>query len=90
MKDETILIQINESRLREIISETISHSLDSAKSLDSDSCTILSSKGAAAFLNISLPTLHRWKTDGLIPFHQKGGRVFFIQSELIESVKQSK
>ena len=88
--NETLLIQIDEGRLRKIIANSIAESLKSVNLSNLDSNKILDAKSAAAFLNISLPTLHRWKSDGLIPYHQKGGRIFFVMSELIESVKSSK
>ena len=51
---------------------------------------VLNSKEAASVLNISLPTLHKWKKEGSVPFHRKGGRIYFVESELVECILNPK
>ena len=45
---------------------------------------------AIKILGVSKPTLHKWKTGGLIPFHRIGSRIRFKKSEVIEAVQSVK
>jgi predicted DNA-binding transcriptional regulator AlpA len=49
----------------------------------------LNRKQVAGMFEISLVTLHDWMNKGL-PFHKRGGRVYFVQSEVVEYVKAGK
>jgi hypothetical protein len=49
----------------------------------------LNRKQVAGMFEISLVTLHDWMNRGL-PFHKRGGRVYFVQSEAVEYVKAGK
>lgn len=87
MKHEQIIItQISKSELSDIIDKSVLSALIKRDRIVDNSNQILSAKQAAEFLDISLPTLHKWKRKGMIPFHQKGGRIFFKKSELIKSL----
>ena|ERR1700753_1442503 len=50
---------------------------------------LLNRKQIAAFLNISLVTLHKRMKKGL-PFHKNGGRVYFLRSEVVQYVLHRK
>jgi excisionase family DNA binding protein len=47
---------------------------------------LLSRKEIAAYLKISLVTLHDWMNKGL-PSIRQGGRVLFLKSEVLEAIK---
>jgi excisionase family DNA binding protein len=47
---------------------------------------LLSRKEIAAYLKISLVTLHDWMNKGL-PHIKKGARVLFLKSEVLEAIK---
>jgi predicted DNA-binding transcriptional regulator AlpA len=49
----------------------------------------LNRKQVASMFGISLVTLHDWMNKGL-PSHKQGGRVYFVQSEVIDYVKKGK
>jgi excisionase family DNA binding protein len=47
---------------------------------------LVSRKEIAAYLKISLVTLHDWMNKGL-PHIRHGGRILFLKSEVLEAVK---
>lgn len=47
---------------------------------------LLTRKEIAAYLKISLVTLHDWMNKGL-PFRKRGSRVLFLKSEVLEAIK---
>jgi excisionase family DNA binding protein len=47
---------------------------------------LVSRKEIAAYLHISLVTLHDWMNKGL-PYIKKGSRVLFLKSEVLEAIK---
>lgn len=49
----------------------------------------LSQRETAKFLRVSLPTLISWKKTRKIPFYQKGKKVLFKKSEVLEAMKNS-
>lgn len=48
---------------------------------------LLTRKEIAAYLHISLVTLHDWINKGLVPSIRKGGRILFLKSEVLEALK---
>lgn len=42
----------------------------------------------AEFLNCTVPTLHRYKKEGKIPFFQVGRTVFFDKAEVLEALRK--
>ena len=44
---------------------------------------------AAKFLNISLPTIIRWKKKGKIPYYQEGRTILFKKSELLSVLRKN-
>lgn len=52
--------------------------------------TFLTSKQAASLLNISLPTLRKYRKEGIIPAHQLGNRILYLKKEVMEAVISSK
>lgn len=47
-------------------------------------------KEAAAFFDITLPTLHKWTQDGKIKGQRIGSRIRFYQSDLEKALKTIK
>lgn len=39
-------------------------------------------------LKLSKVTIHKWKKQGLLPFHRISNRIFFKMTEVIESLKK--
>lgn len=42
---------------------------------------------AAEFLHLSKPTIYRLVSERIIPFHKQGGRLWFLEAELLDWVK---
>jgi excisionase family DNA binding protein len=42
---------------------------------------------AAEYLHLSKPTIYRLVSERTIPFHKQGGRLWFLEAELLEWVK---
>jgi hypothetical protein len=50
----------------------------------------LSRQALADKFGVTLPTLDKWKNDGLIPFKRMGRRVFFNEEDVFNAMKNSK
>ncbi len=46
----------------------------------------LTRKQAASYLNVTLPTLDRYKNEGRIPFYQTGRTIYFKKSKIDEAL----
>lgn len=44
-------------------------------------------KEVSALLGKSAVTIHKWKKEGLIPFHRISGKVYFYESEVLAALK---
>lgn len=87
--NNTVIISLTEERFKELIKQSLKEQLnDSNLNSLTESSPIMDSKEAAKFLKISLPTLHKWKMDGIIPFHKQGGRVLFIREHLAKCLSK--
>ncbi len=64
------------------------HPIIQSKQEGSVAETFLNRKQVADLLKISMTTLHDWMNRGL-PCHKQRGRVYFIQSEVVEYVKRN-
>jgi len=51
---------------------------------------LLTRKEIAEFLKISLVTLHDWMKKGLPNHKQRGGKVYFIRSEVLDYIMTNK
>lgn len=50
---------------------------------------LLTSKQSAKLLGVSLPTLHKWKTEGRLKFYRIATRVRFKRSEVLSALQTS-
>lgn len=86
---ETILIPVEseiKQWLKEAMNEYFTEVNSNPKMIRELQEPLVCRKEIALFLNISLVTLHDWMKRGL-PFHKQRGRVYFIQSEVLEHIK---
>lgn len=84
----------NENDFRRWISEAVQEGLEKAniKNAHADPSQeepLLTRKEIAGIFRISLVTLHDWMNRGL-PCHKQRGRVYFLRSEVMEHVKQTR
>jgi predicted site-specific integrase-resolvase len=47
---------------------------------------LLTREETRSFLRISLATLHRWTNEGLLKAYHLGGKVYYKQHEIIQSL----
>lgn len=88
--DNIILSPINLSQLQLMIQESVRLALNETMNLTKDDPTNgevsedarLTIPELASYLKCSLPTIHKYKKDGLIPFYRLGRKVYFKKSEI--------
>ena len=87
-----MLVELSTNEFKEIIATSLNNVIQRNETiLGREKEDIpLNAKQAADYLNISLPTLHKWKKEGSIPFHRKGGRIYFMRNELLISLSNPK
>jgi predicted DNA-binding transcriptional regulator AlpA len=86
---EMSIIIPGENEIKAWVKEAIKEYFDNAEPTDKKEWeTPVSRKEIAAFLEISLVTLHDWMKRGL-PSHKQRGRVYFIKSEVLEYIKMN-
>lgn len=81
-----MLVELTTPELKDLIENSMSKAIQKAKLVNQSVDEILNIKQAAALLGVSLPTLHKYKKKGIIPYHKNGGRVFFKKAELVNSI----
>jgi excisionase family DNA binding protein len=69
--------------IQETVQKTISQTLQK-KELEK----IYSKKEAAEYLNVSQPTIDRWKKQKRINYSKIGGKVTFTETDLIEALQK--
>jgi excisionase family DNA binding protein len=78
------------SWIRESFREELKEALIRLKEIpDPNQEPLLTRKEIGKYLRISLVTLTDWKKRGL-PCHQKGGRVLFLKSEVLNWLKDTR
>lgn len=75
--------------INEALKEFLKSSLLSSPTSSNNKEKLMNRKEIASLLRISLPTLTDWIKRGL-PSHKQRGRVYFIQSEVLEYIKENK
>ncbi len=81
--DDALLVTLNVSELKQIISECVSTELDNRQTQDTNQEEILlSRKETANYFGVSLVTLRKWVACGVIKQYKVGGKVFFKKNEM--------
>jgi predicted DNA-binding transcriptional regulator AlpA len=75
--------------IKEAMKEYFQYSLQKEKNLAQKEDDLLNRKEIAKFLRISLVTLNDWMKRGL-PSHKQRGRVYFMKSEVLDYIKETK
>lgn len=87
----TIPVKEFEERLEELFSSALlkfSHNLSTP--LKNEDEVLMKRIEVADLFNVSLPTIHSWMKNGIIPFHRIGGRTYFKKHEVIHAIKHVK
>jgi hypothetical protein len=86
------LLQISKGGLEPINErlERLENLITSFKGFTKEEKELLSRKETAQFFGISIVTLHSWVNKGTITPHKIEGRTFFLRSELMDVLLNSK
>lgn len=77
-----------ESTIKTIVSETIENAVAGITSTASAKPNeLITRKETADLLGVSLPTLHAWTKNGVIPAKRIGSRVRYEKSAVLEALK---
>lgn len=87
---ELVFISLPLEQFRELLKESIRQELQSITTVPSQEEKLLTREESKQLLGISLPTLHVYTKEGLIPAHRLGRRVLYKRSELVESLQKIK
>lgn len=86
------IILIEPEELKDLIKSSIAEAIQSLRLTEptehSTGNKLLSVTEAAKILDISISTLHAYKNSGAIPFHRIGRRIYFLESEILASLKK--
>jgi excisionase family DNA binding protein len=75
--------------IKEAVSECLGEYIQKSTKNEEHEDGLLSRKEIAKFLKVSLVTLTDWIKHGL-PSHKQRGRVYFMKSEVLDYIKESK
>lgn len=89
MNDQVILIPITVDQLLQSIREIVDEVVKEHREQELQARLLSASETVKLFKpTISKVTLHNWTTQGLIPIHRIGGRLFYKYSEVINAAKK--
>ena len=88
---ELTIIQVTKEELKELIRVSIIEALSKEQPTSrkvEPTEPLLKIEEVSDILKVSRVTIHKWKKSGRIPFHRISNRIFFKQSEILESLKK--
>jgi len=89
--DKTLLVTMTRGDLKELIEKTVKGVQETAlKASPSENILtekLLTRTETAKFLKVSLVTLDKWTTEGILPCHRIGFRKLYKENEILESLK---
>ena len=83
------IVLIDPEELRALISEELNN-IKPVITTSNEAEPPISQQEMCRFLNITEPTLIRWKRKGLIPFLQVGSRVLFQKGKVVAALERVK
>jgi len=51
---------------------------------------IMDEADAIFYLKVSKRCLSNWREQGVLPFHKLGGKIYYIQSEVLDAIKSGR
>lgn len=85
---EILLIQISKEELKSLINDSLNESIARITSTQlSPVNDLVKIEDVCQALKLSKVTIHKWKKQGLIPFHRISNRIFFKMTEVIDSLR---
>lgn len=86
--EKIYLLGLTRDDLKEIIATTFSERFQTIKTTATvDEKKPLSIEEAAEFIGQAKQTLYKATSEGTIPFHKQGGKLWFFRDELISWIK---
>jgi len=86
----TVLISLPIEDLQTVIIDCVNACLKYSKESPANSEPPITTKELISFLNITEPTLIRWRKRGKIPFLKIGSRVLYQKSAVIAAIENKK
>lgn len=90
---DLILTPVPLTELKLIIAESIRTAFAEGLSMSSPTNEVdplIRIADVCAILHVSKVTVHKWKSNGLIPFHRMGTKIYFKKSEVLAAVVKAK
>ena len=87
---EQLFTSIPLADLKDLITNCIKSEFENHKPEPPKDDSLITTNEVVKILGVSKPTLHKWKMEGLIPFHRIGTRIRFKKSEVVEAVQTVK
>ena len=82
------MIHQNKQDLFDVLNEwEASKKSEQKKDIKEPDEVYLSQSETAKFLRMSMPTIISWKKSGKIPFYQRGRKILFKKSEVLDAMK---
>lgn len=87
---EVMFIQVSLDELKQIIRESVNDAIKVNQTTEVERAedALIKIDVVAKILKVSKVTIHKWKKSGRIPFHRISNRIFFKESEIMESLKK--
>src|SRR6056297_23266 len=88
MNEQNYFIQISKPELQTIINNIVNSVLENQPETETKTDELITRQQAAEMIGVTLPTLHRYTQNGVIPTYRIGRNVRFKKSEIIESLSK--
>lgn len=75
--------------IKDGIQEALSHKLANSSTKENED-DLLTIEEVQKIFRVSKVTIHKWKKQGLIPFHKMNRKLYFKKSEIIDSLQHKK
>lgn len=87
----TILFSLTLDEFKDILKESISEMTLSRQSPKDNRQeeAFLTQRQAAKYLQITEPTIIKWKKESRIPYYQNGRRILYKKSELLDALRKN-
>lgn len=87
---EQLFTTIPLADFKELLNNCIREQFENHKPEPPKDDEFITTNEAIKILGVSKPTLHKWKTEGLIPFYRISSRIRFKKSEIIDAIQTVK
>ena len=85
---ELLMLQMSKEELKSLIHDSFQESVTKLSAQQSPVHDLVKIEDVCKALKLSKVTIHKWKKQGLLPFHRISNRIFFKMTEVIESLKK--